>query len=402
MQDIKISIHNRNLEKRKQSIKNWPIYDEDKKDLLKFLDDLSLGKINKGNRISENRQVKYLEILKIPLEYFNKPLSKLTLKDSEQFQKDLNTDKIKSKKKLPFLPSTKADINRLLKIYLKWKFGDNDNYRKLTDWYDLRIPKKDPKFLCEPEIEKLYKYCKNSSERFLICILFDAGCRAEELHNIRFQDIILPNKDENFVSLALREEYSKTKGRTIKLYWKYSLEAIKEYYYERVKDGIKFNDPFFKNNYENSRQVLNRLGKKVLNKSIHYHLFRHSSATYYATKLNRQELCYRYGWKFSSNMPDIYISRAGMENKQLDEKFTSTELENLKEQLEKEKQKNSIEIENLKKMIMDKVLFQDKVVALMEDSLHQMIKKNNLKLNDNYQEDDDLKLLKNLLRKKSQ
>ena len=60
-------------------------------------------------------------------------------------------------------------------------------------------------------------------------------------------------------------------------------------------------------------------------------MFRHTSATYYATKLNRQELCYRYGWKFSSDMPDVYISRAGMESKQLDEKFKATELEELEQ-----------------------------------------------------------------------
>ncbi len=74
------------------------------------------------------------------------------------------------------------------------------------------------------------------------------------------------------------------------------------------------------------RELLQRLGKRVLGKSLPYHLLRHSSATYYATKLNRQELCYRYGWKFSSNMPDVYISRAGMETKHLDERFAQTEL----------------------------------------------------------------------------
>ena len=34
-------------------------------------------------------------------------------------------------------------------------------------------------------------------------------------------------------------------------------------------------------------------------------------------------------------MPDIYISRAGMETKQLDEKFTQTELSELKDELAK-------------------------------------------------------------------
>lgn len=96
-------------------------------------------------------------------------------------------------------------------------------------------------------------------------------------------------------------------------------------------------------NVDNSRFFLMRLGKKILNKSIHFHLFRHSSATYYATKLNRQELCYRYGWKFSSDMPDTYISRAGMEIKQLDEKFQATELESLQKKLERQEQQRLID-----------------------------------------------------------
>jgi hypothetical protein len=49
--------------------------------------------------------------------------------------------------------------------------------------------------------------------------------------------------------------------------------------------------------------------------------------------LNRQELCYRYGWRFSSNMPDVYISRSGMQHRELDQKFTATELSTVKDQL---------------------------------------------------------------------
>ena len=88
-----------------------------------------------------------------------------------------------------------------------------------------------------------------------------------------------------------------------------------------------------------------RLGKKVLKKSIHFHLFRHSSATYYANKMNRQELCIRYGWAFSSDMPDVYISRSGMENKQLDEKMTNTEISELQTRLAK--------MENLIQMMLE-------------------------------------------------
>lgn len=98
----------------------------------------------------------------------------------------------------------------------------------------------------------------------------------------------------------------------------------------------------FNKNYDAMRMFLRRLGQRVLKKHVHPHLFRHSSATYYATKLNRQELCYRNGWRFSSDMPDIYISRAGMENKDLDVKFTNTELSGLKDDLARLEQQNQI------------------------------------------------------------
>lgn len=352
MENIKIPIHKRNLKARLRSLPTWKIPEQEKKDIKQFLGDLELGKINKGKKISKGRQLKYLDILKVPLAFFNKPTSELIIKDVERFDKALSSNKIKSShKKKPYSPSTKADIRTILRIYLKWKLGETEKFRKMTDWFDLRQQKKTPDYLSEAEIDKLYKNCKNNAERYFIAVLFDSGARAEEFHNIRYEDIQLPSKNENFVKITIKAEYSKTEGRTISLYWTHSLEAVRDYLKEREAEGIKSNEPVFKNSYDNIRQFLQRFGKKILNKPLHYHLFRHSSATYYAAKLNRQQLCYRYGWKFSSNMPDIYISRAGMNNKELDEKFESTELEDLKRQLEKSETTHNVEMENIKKLL---------------------------------------------------
>ena len=41
-------------------------------------------------------------------------------------------------------------------------------------------------------------------------------------------------------------------------------------------------------------------------------MLRHSSATYWAPKMNRYQLCAKYGWSFKSNMPDRYIKRKGI------------------------------------------------------------------------------------------
>ncbi len=344
MANIKIEIHNRSVGKRKEGISEWKISNDDKKDLIKFLEELELGKVNKGRKITESRQSKYLDVLRTPLEFFNKSTNKLTLKDVEDFEKALSSGVLKSRKGEPYSNATKVDMRRAIKIYFKWKLGVT-KANKLTDWFDTRDIVKTPDYLKESEIERLYKACKSAEERFLITILFDSGARAGEFHNIRYEDIQLPEGKNNFVKLALKEEYSKTKGRTISLYWKHSLEAVKDYIKEREIAGIKSNEPVFKNTYDGARFFLIRLGKKVLGRSIHYHLFRHSSATYYANKLNRQELCIRYGWSFSSNMPDVYISRSGMDSKQLDEKFEATEMSELKTRLEKTEQMLKIVLE---------------------------------------------------------
>lgn len=344
----KISIHKRNVEARLKSLKDWKTAEENKEDVVEFLHDLELGKVNRGRKVSVGRQLKYLDLLKVPFVFWNKPISELDLKDIEKFEKAISSDQIISYKNKPYSHESKRDIKIALKIYLKWKLGDS-KATELAGWLDTRRITKTPDYLKESEIVKLFKSCKSNKERYLLALLFDSGARAEEFLNIRYEDVQLPEKGDSFVKITLKEEYSKTKGRVISLYWKHSLEAIRDYLKEREYSGLKSTDPVFEGTYDSARFFLMRLGKKILRKSIHFHLFRHSSATYYATKLNRQELCYRYGWKFSSDMPDVYISRAGMQNKELDEKFSSTELEELQTKLEKQEQQRMIELEDMKK-----------------------------------------------------
>jgi len=261
----------------------------------------------------------------------------------------LTKGEIKSKLKgTTYSISTQADIKKAIKIFFKWKLGEA-KAMELVGWLDTRDITRTPDYLREQDIEKLYKECKTKEQRFLIAVLFDSGARAEEFHNIRYEDIMLPEGNNNFVKIALKEEYSKTKGRTIGLFWRYSYEAVKEYLNQRISEGMKPKEAIFNVQYDTARRFLYDVGKKVLGKSLHYHLFRHSSATYYADKMNRQQLCIRYGWAFSSRMPDVYIARAGVDEKEMDNRFSGTELTKVKDEIERERQKNSIELDKLRK-----------------------------------------------------
>lgn len=369
--NVKKNIHeaNCNLQSRLNLIEEkWKVPNSVKKDMFNFLEDLGLGKVNRGKRASERTRVKYITLLKVSLEFFNKPISKITEKDIEKFDKKLSSGKMVNQKQKDYSYNSKVEIKRALKVFLKWKIGEKKTL-DIAGWLDTREKNKTPDYLKESEIEKLYKNCKNNEERYIIAVLFDTGARAEEFFNIRYEDVELPEQEGYFPKITLKEEYSKTQGRTISLYWKYSLEAVRDFVKEREKEGIKSDETLINKTYDGLRVFLSRFGKKILNKKLHFHLFRHSSATYYASRLNRQQLCYRYGWKFSSDMPDVYISRAGMNNKELDEKMANTELEDLKTELEKEKQQRKIkedEFEAFKEQIMDKLQDMNKSAERIE------------------------------------
>ena len=351
MDYVKIEIHNRNLEVRKKTFledKNIP--KEEKKDIIEFLRLASLGKINLRKKIGTHRLLKYLDMLRFPIYYFKKPLDKLTLKDMENFEKDLSSNVIKNKRNnKPYTDNTKADFKKTLKIYLKWKLrNDPSKFAELTSWINTSVKIKTPDYLKEQDIIKLYKGCKDSRLRFLIAVLFDSGCRIEEFLNIRREDIEEPNANSPYYKLTLKEEYSKTSGRTIGLYWQHSTEAIRDYLTEH---SINPSEPVYTAKYDDVRFFLGRLGKRVLKRRVYAHLFRHSSATYYASKLNRQQLCYRYGWAFSSRMPDTYISRAGMVEEKINEQFKNEEISALRERLDKYEQLLKIVLDNGKETL---------------------------------------------------
>ena len=240
----KIDIHKRGYERGRENVKEWNIPKKEIKSFLEFLDELELGRVNKGKKIGRNRLCKYISSMKVPLEYFGKELEKINLEDVKRFERDLSSGKIKRSFGGEYSENSKVDMRKVLKIYFKWRLGEKKSL-DLVGWFETKNPIKTPDFLKEEEIELLYRSCRTPEQRYLVAVLFDSGARAEEFLNIRYEDIFLPESSTNFVKVALKEEYSKTKGRTISLYWKYSLEAVRDYLRERKQEGIRSNDPIF-------------------------------------------------------------------------------------------------------------------------------------------------------------
>ncbi len=356
---IKIPLRVIDKEHEIARVKTWKIPEIDKKQVELFLRELNLGKIT-GNQISAGTLNFYITNLKIALEFFNKPVSKLIPKDTEKLCESLlknelrysikrkNSEGKKVKEHHNYSETGKIKIKNTLIKFLDWKLKDKANsYTKILE-VKPRLKEPTVDYMTEVQAEKLYKSCATNEERFFTAVLYDTGARAEEFHNIRFEDIELPKKDANFVKITLKEEYSKTKGRTVGLYWKYSLSAVRDYLDERIREGIQPDEPVFKKKYKTMRKWLNDFGKKVLGRHVYYHLYRHSSALLYADKLNRQQLCIRYGWAFRSPMPDRYINRKALGEKEVDEKFEKTAIEDLKVELEQFRHRDRLKDEEMK------------------------------------------------------
>jgi integrase len=285
-----------------------------------FIDKSKNGEGSSGIDITDKTERKYIDAFVMTYKAVKKPISNLTKDDLIKLKQNLKSGKIKSKFKRAYTFASVRDMQTILIRFLE--FVKPEKYSGFRKWFIINVPKKSVEYLKEEEVEKLYRNCKNNAERFLIAVLFDSGARASEFLNIRFEDIEKPTQSFPYYKIIFKEEYSKTKERNIGLYWKHSTEAIKDYLAELDDSNPK--EPVFKKNYDAVRLFITRLGKKVLNKRVHFHTFRKSSASYYAVKLkSRQQLCYRYGWNFSSDIPDVYISREIGEEEVKDSIFNS-------------------------------------------------------------------------------
>ncbi len=61
------------------------------------------------------------------------------------------------------------------------------------------------------------------------------------------------------------------------------------------------------------RLAVSRAGKRALGKRVYPHLLRHTSATYWCNRLSHFRLCKRFGWTMTSQMPQRYIDREGVD-----------------------------------------------------------------------------------------
>jgi integrase len=313
----KIDIHKAE-EKFKNALKRFEA-DEDinprnKEIILRFISDCKIGKTIKTKakkKIREPRLIKYLYMLKALSKWLNKPFDEVHQEEMEKLVLGIEENVFK-KKETNYSEETKLDYKKVLKKFYKW-LGRSE----LLEFVDMSFQKKDVPAITREEMEKLVNSTPESILKATIIVLFDGGARAEEFLNLRIKDLTKKKYDNDNDCYWINIRHSKTFARNI------PLPLSTRYLSEWLDEHPQKNDPeaqLFPFSYNVLRQKVSRLSLKVLKKRVWLHMLRHSSATYWAPRMNRYQLCAKYGWAFSSDMPDRYIERKGIIFDQIAEK----------------------------------------------------------------------------------
>lgn len=316
---------------------------------------LQLGRpiLNRNRKpIGDKTAYKYKIWLAKLDEWFNKAFTHLTQEDIDTFRMRLKEDGIKPGTSLrkTYQSSVKRDIeNKILKTLLNY-LGKHE-LALFTNGYNEH---KEIPALNRQEVETIVKR-STLRDKVIFQLLFDGGFRASEFLNIKFRDI----NEESLRSdgyYKIRITKSKTKPRTVGITMPLTTEVLTEWL-KSHQDKIGTSAPLVDISYKYLNDVINRSASKILGKKVTPHVLRHTSATHYCHILNQYQMCKRYGWAMSSDMPQVYIDREGVNDEEINKKVVnqesmiiSKEVNKLKEQLALERQRT----EDLRKEMGDK------------------------------------------------
>lgn len=219
--------------------------------------------------------------------------------------------------------SYKLAFGRLFKSFFRWLYGykKDDGYPEVVSWISCRKNRnrKLPEILTMEEIKKMIEACENFRDRALISILYESGCRASEILDLKIKDL---NFDEYGAVLIVN---GKTGSRRIRLVS--CVQELKAWLNVHPKKNEP-QAPLFcaltKNNKGNPLNdsslnfIVHEIAKKAgINKRVYPHLFRHTRATHLAKFMTEQELKVYFGWARNSDMTSVYIHLSGqdIENK---------------------------------------------------------------------------------------
>jgi len=219
------------------------------------------------------------------------------------------------------------------------------------------------------ELKKLMPYF-NEDEQVMLLFMFDSVIRSpKELMNVKVSDL----HDDSPMQLSIREETSKTFGRTIKLML--CSNELKKYIKRKELKPENFLFDFNHSSFNKKlKQVAQQVFGDVMTKGgkrfneISMYDFRHSGACYWrlgAYKTKIDALMYRGGWN-NLNILNYYTKKLGMRDSIERGDLLAEEDKSKVFELEQKLAEQQQEIAKIQKMLL-KVINKGKETLMMVD-----------------------------------
>jgi len=286
---------------------------------VNFVKDFSIGmnisKLSKKGarspiRLNHLRQKVMFTILKLQ-ERGIKDITKVEEEDLHKLFEEMRSGALPNKYGKPYLSTGDyiKDFKTFWHWYQKIEKKKGNEIKDITE--DLSTRGEKPKFVyfTEEEFEKMVEKASIDLKPIII-LAFSSGARPSEIINVKVSDF-----SEDFKSLNIRDEVSKTFGRKIKVIL--GFEQIKGYV---EKFGLGGDDFLARMKLPLINQELRKLGKKILPKeriqfkNLSLLDFRHSSCCFWLSRYKSENaLKYKFGW-IKSDKIHYYSEFLGMKD----------------------------------------------------------------------------------------
>lgn len=269
----------------------------------------------------------------------DKPLIECTRSELEEFITRVHRDQFLKLDGKPLSGSTKADIKKFIKQYLKLVKGDDEAYPPEVKWIRTSIskdekPEEKPTLSIE-EVRRFSQCFTKAEYQMLVLLLFDTGFRIRELLSVKKRDLTWESIDDDNKCFWIKCNESKTEVRKVPI--PLFSEDIQSFVNTSFYRGLNDDDKLFKFHYSNIVQLFKKHSMRAFQKRITPHCLRHSSATYYAGEYGGDVrlLSQRYGWTMNSAQLALYIRRSGTYQREGAKKSFTNEVTTLRNTLRK-------------------------------------------------------------------
>lgn len=259
--------------------------------------------------ITKVRILKYMGHLRLIAKWLGVDFDKATRKDLERLIIYIESQ--------AYALNTIYDYKVCIKKFYKWLDKSGDETPERVRWIKTNSKKSRKKLpediLSKEDVKAMIGASCNPRDACIISLLAESGIRIGECLKMTIRNIEF---DQYGAKVKIQ---GKTGHRLVRVISSvpYLANWLNNHPFRNDPDGFVWISVGTKNHhklmgYQSVVKMLREVAKKAgVTKHVNPHAFRHHAASHLANKLTEAQLCEYFGWKYGSDIPQIYVHLSG-------------------------------------------------------------------------------------------